>query len=118
MTDEKYEPPERDPETGKFLPGNKGGPGRPTKEKTISDVMLKHLQDGGEDVPSGKGRQREHKSYLQMFVESQIKRAINGDRYAAQNVWERIEGKVALQVGGTEQGEPIRFIIDKEMEGI
>jgi hypothetical protein len=63
-------------------------------------------------------RVRKKVSYLEAFVLSQIRRAVSGDSQAARNVWERIEGKVALEVGGTEQGEPIRFVIDKEMEGI
>lgn len=108
---------ERD-EHGRFLPGHKGGPGRPPKEKTISDNLRVRLGETVE-VEEKRGRKtvKVKKTYLELFVESQIKRAINGDPSAAKNVWDRIEGRVSLPIAN--DGErPFVIMIDREMDGI
>ena len=91
--------PERD-ENGRFVRGNPGGPGRPRKEACISDLMQEYLER--ETLVPGRdkaGRRRKIKTtYLRLFVESQVTRAINGDAAAAKNVWERIEGRVPLPI--------------------
>ena len=97
---------------GHFLPGNGGGPGRPTKDKCVTDLMRTEL----EKTETVKGKKV---TYLQLFVESQIKRAINGDAAAAKNLWERIEGRVpaALEVSG-EGGGPITVVYDQDFSGV
>ena len=93
----EYVPPERDPVTRKFVPGNKGGPGRPRKENTISDrLRAKLLDEVVVEERVGRKTVKVRKTYLELFVESQIKRAINGDGNAARNVWDRVDGKSSL----------------------
>ena len=104
---------ERD-EHGKFIKGGKGGPGRPPKDRCISDLMSDMLvKDSPEFVRDSLGRRtKKHMTYLQAFVFSQVTRAINGDAAAARNLWERVEGKVltSLEVSGIDGGPiPVEF---------
>ncbi len=86
----------RDPKTGHFAPGNPGGPGRPKVKNSLSHLMTDMLYEMVEvPDPAHKGKNKKV-TYRQAFIESQMRRAINGDGSAARNLWERIEGKVVI----------------------
>ena len=97
------EPRQRD-QHGRFVPGWKGGPGRPPKDESITHLTREHLNEKIKvPVKDRIGRRRGTRTVtrLQLFVESQVARAINGDSHAAKNVWERIEGRVPLPIDAT-----------------
>lgn len=92
--------PAQDPKNGRFLPGNIGGPGRPMNQHSITNLTRERLLSETQvpiDPKKPKGPRRTV-TYLQLFVESQITRAINGDSSAAKMLWERIDGKIIQQL--------------------
>ena len=113
--------PERDA-NGKFVKGNGGGPGRPKKDNCISDLMAEYLKrETVAPMKDSLGRKRKGKTtFLRLFVESQIARAINGDAAAAKNVWERIEGRIpdALEITTGDAGfdMTVHFVKAKESD--
>ena len=90
-------------ENGRFVKGHPGGPGRPVKERCLSDLTMGELaKETTIEVRDSRGRKIKKKvTYMQIFVESQVRRAINGDAQAAKNVWDRIEGRVPLPIETT-----------------
>ena len=87
---------ERDEKTGQFLPGHSGGPGRPKVKNSLSHLMTDMLDEMVRvPDPEKKGKFKTI-TYRQAFVESQMRRAINGDGAASRNLWERVEGKVII----------------------
>ena len=106
---------ERD-EKGHFLPGNaEGRSGRPPNDKSITVLTRAQLEEET-TVPvkdaDGKEISTRTVTYLQLFVESQIKRAINGDPAAAKNIWDRIEGRVLMQLEHSTPTEGFRFVTE------
>lgn len=90
----------QDPETGRFYPGNPGGPGRPRNEHSLTNLTRQELTTIVEVFidPNRKKLGKRRITKMQLFIESQINRAINGDSRAAKNIWDRIEGKAIQQV--------------------
>lgn len=116
---EKQEPEQGRDKSGRFVPGVSGNPsGRPPRERALSDNLRARLNDEVV-IEELRGRKtvRVTKTYLQLFIESQIKRAINGDQSAAKNVWDRIEGRVSLPLEN-DSGQPFVVVIDRDMEGV
>lgn len=69
---------------GTFAKGNSGGPGRPKKELTISDMLRGTLD---EEV-KGTGKTR-----YQIIMDKVIQKAYEGDRWAVEFIANRVEGK-------------------------
>jgi len=113
----KYEPfknggkGERDPNTGKFLPGHSGGPGRPKDSVSITGAIKRMLQE----VPSG-----ERETYLALIVERITESARAGDFKMIRQVWSYVDGlpKQTLEQPGV-QMRPIpilSYLVDKKMK--
>lgn len=89
----------RDEKNGRFLQGHSGNPdGRPKGSKSLTDLLRQHLnQDGKREA----------------IIEKVVDLAIQGERWATELVWDRLEGK-PLQVIDIEQ----RIIEAAEREGV
>lgn len=90
---------DKDPITGKFLPGNKASPGKPVGTKHLSTMLLEMMfekPEGGKDT---------HGTLLNKRV---LRKAIaDGDMRAIELVYDRIEGGVPRSVDLTTKGEKI-----------
>ena len=74
---------DRDPATGRFLPGNKSGPGRPAGSVSLTAILREVLLQ-----PGPKGR-----TYAAEIVRTLIEAAIKGEPRAIEFCFERIDGK-------------------------
>ena len=66
-----------------FKPGNKFG-GR--REKPCRDALLMVLKEAGEDMPE-----------LRQIMQQVKKLALGGERWAAIEIWDRLDGKVPTE---------------------
>lgn len=101
-------------ERTQFKPGWSGGPGRPPNDKSITDKTRKELnRETTVPVKNAEGEETGKRTvtYLQLFVESQIKRAINGDSAAAKNIWDRMEGRVIEQIEHSTPLDGFNFVV-------
>ena len=120
MADKNGEQTGRDSATGQFVDGNPGGPGRPRKEQTLAYLQEQYLRQevsvpvvNARGKPTGEFRTTTNR---QLFIESQTRRAINGDSQAAKNLWDRQDGKVKeeIEVNG---GFDLRMVYDPAFDG-
>ncbi len=99
---------ERGPD-GKFLPGNKGGPGRPSYSLTA------FLRDHGEDiVPDGSGLSFAEKLSIIMWKQA----VLDGDKAVASTIFDRLEGRARerIQVSGDPESNPIYVMLSRLTE--
>ena len=104
----------------RFKPGNPGGPGRPKKERTLAHLQEQYLDEevtipvlNEKGKPTGATRTTTNR---QLFIESQTRRAINGDPQAARNLWNRQDGKVTETVEHV-GGVTLNMIYDPALDG-
>lgn len=99
MEEKPYIPPEQDPETGRFVKGNSGGPGRPKGSFSLTDIMRQELS---EVEPNSK------KTFARLLIRNHIKRAIaDGEHRFARDILEYMEGKPHQRVDVTSGDSPI-----------
>jgi hypothetical protein len=85
-----------------FKPGQSGNPGgRPRK---LTDSLEKQLEQRVPNDP-------QKRSYAQLFIEAVMKRAIAKSDVLAKEIFDRIEGKVALPIVGEEEAGPLQINI-------
>lgn len=76
---------------GQFLPGQSGNPGGRRKGSiSLKALLRKILAEVDNDPHDGKRRSR-----AEAFVRSRVRLACQGDRFAAREVWEYLEGEPA-----------------------
>jgi hypothetical protein len=122
-TDEK---PIKD-EAGLFLPGNPGGPGRPKKENTFSDIArtllssneikitYKYKKDG--EVKDGCLDITSDNTINHSLVAALIKEGMDGNVKAIQELIDRTEGKAAqsINLGGQKDNQLPSSEVDKKL---
>ena len=89
---------------GSWQPGQTGNPnGRPPKVKCLTDLLRKKLAAKG---PDGKPN-------IEAITKKVMELALNGERWAVELIWDRIEGKPAqaLQLTGAD-GQRLAFTLD------
>jgi len=85
-----------------WQPGQSGNPnGRPPKAKCLTDLLRKKLAEKGPD-----GKQN-----IEIITEKVIHLARMGERWAAELIYDRLEGKPAqaVQLSGDDKGPPVRI---------
>lgn len=80
--------PEKDVETGLFVPGNTGGPGRPVGMKNFTTKVREALGKLGAKDPQGNPLPIE-----EALVQKVIKMALDGDRKMIELIWNYLDGK-------------------------
>ncbi|MGA8184869.1 MAG: DUF5681 domain-containing protein [Terriglobia bacterium] len=77
-----------------FKPGQSGNPGGRPKRKSLTEELEKIIKSTGRDP--------QNRTYARRLVESMVKRGIKKSDFAANELWERAEGKVpqAFDVAG------------------
>jgi len=97
------EKPLKDPETGRFLPGNGGGPGRPPGSLSITNLIREEL------MKVAPGEQNVNKKkFVQLFIERMLEKAIRqGDHNTQKLIWNYIDGLPAGSWDITSKGEKI-----------
>ena len=110
MADEE-KPIERGPD-GKFLPGNKGGPGRPTYSLTA--FLRQHGSDTVETLSDGTILSYAEKLSLIMWKQA----VLDGDKAVAATIFDRLDGKARerIQVSGDPESNPIYVMLSKLTE--
>ena len=88
--------PEKDPESGKFIEGNLGGPGRPVGMRNFTTKVRDALAKLG-----AKDHQGNPVAVEEALVEKIIKMALAGDRKMIELIWNYLDGK-PLQNGNTQ----------------
>lgn len=90
----------KDPETGRFLPGNPGGPGAPKGSKHITTLFLNALKSR-KDNKSGK-------SYEDLFIDRILTETIiKGKEGMIRHAWDHIDGTPSQKMDLTSDGERI-----------
>ncbi len=88
--------PEKDPDTGQFMPGNLGGPGRPVGVRNFTTKVRDALARLG-----AKDAQGNPVAVEEALVEKVIKMALAGDRKMIELIWNYLDGR-PLQNGNTQ----------------
>jgi hypothetical protein len=86
----------REAGTGRFLPGNAGGPGNPFARRTaqLRAVLFEEVSDAD----------------LRAIVRAMVQAAKAGDLTAAREVLDRVIGKPAAKADGTDEpGQPMKL---------
>lgn len=95
--------PEKDPETGQFMPGNLGGPGRPVGLKNFTTRIRDGLARLGAKDAQGNPAPVE-----EALAEKVIKMALAGDRKMIELIWNYLDGKP--QQNGVTQNNVNNFV--------
>ena len=110
-TTEKPEPPfingqkrasesGRDPSTGQFLEGNRGGPGRPVGYNKMATMIEEELQELAAKDAEGKPL-----PIKRALVKKIVKMALGGDRKMIEMIWNYQDGKPPLHIDVTSKGQ-------------
>lgn len=95
--------PDKDPETGFFLPGNSGGPGRPVGMKNFTTRVRNGLSKLSAKDTFGNPVEVE-----EALAEKVIKMALAGDRKMIELIWNYLDGKP--QQNGNTQNNVNNFV--------
>lgn len=91
--------PLKDPNTGLFVEGNPGGPGRPAGSRSFTTKVKEAL----EKIADGKDY-----TYEEAFIKSILKKAIvDGDASTQRLIWNYLDGMPAQKTDITSDGKPI-----------
>ena len=88
----------------KWKKGESGNPNGRPKGSGLTDLLLKEIE---KIHPTDKDK----KTWKQLIVEATMRLAIKGNAAALHEIWERIDGKVMLPIGGDED-HPVSFIFN------
>ena len=81
-----------------FKPGVSGNPaGRPSKKDCLTSLLK-------EEIEKINPKDKSNRTWKELIVLATIRLAIAGNSTALKEVWERVDGKVMLPVGGLGDG--------------
>lgn len=106
---------DRDPKTGRFVPGYQGGPGRPKGVLPMKSLIDEGLMEMGAKDAHGNPVPIE-----KALVQKIIKMALAGDRKMIEMIWNYRDGKPPQHIDVTSKGQHIgkRKLSDEEIKHV
>jgi hypothetical protein len=90
---------------GTFQPNNNANPKGKPKGRTFTTIMREMALELGEGEPKG------GKTKKQLIIEKLLVKAVRGERWAVELLWERLEGKAVQQMDVTSGGQSLNAAV-------